>query len=213
MHAARTRGCVIKKLQKLLLSSFLTIAAGLALAADVDGLVETCDGCHGAGGVSEWSDMPTIAGIDAFVHSEALYTYLDGARPCAESAFRRGDTSRQATNMCDIAAGLSEDDIEAIAAHYAGLSFAPAKQAFDADLAAVGEAIHESECSVCHSDGGSNPADESSILAGQWTGYLRATFEHYLNDERDQPERMQRAIQGLSAEDVNALLNYYASQQ
>jgi len=195
-----------------LMSIFLTLSA-TAQTADMETLTNTCDDCHGANGVSEWNDMPTIAGIDAFVHSEALYNYQDGARPCSESAFRRGDTSRPATNMCDVAADLSDEDIEALATHYSEQTFVAATQESDADLAAAGQAVHESECGVCHTDGGSNPEDESSILAGQRTGYLKAAFEHYRSGERDQPERMQRAIEGLSDEDVTALLNYYASQQ
>ena len=207
------RGCIINThFKRVLASVFFAVCSGTA-TADFAALVESCDGCHGVDGVSEWSDMPSIAGIDAFVHSEALYIYQDVARPCADSEFRRGDTSRPATNMCDIAADLTEDDIEAIAAHYADLPFVPARQAFDADLAATGASIHDAGCAICHSDGGSNPADESSILAGQWMGYLRSTFEHYKMGERDQPPRMQKAIDALSDDDIEALLHFYASQQ
>ena len=86
-----------------------------ATAADIDAIVESCNGCHGDNGVSQWTDMPTIAGVDTFVHSDALYNYRDEARPCALSDFRQGDTSRAATTMCEVAKALSDDDIEAIA--------------------------------------------------------------------------------------------------
>ena len=101
---------------------FSTVAAMLALAAtsvnagDVESIMADCDGCHGPGGVSESSDVPTIAGFPEFVHVDALYVYQDEARPCAESAYRHGDTSKPATTMCAVAAELSEDDIDAIAA-------------------------------------------------------------------------------------------------
>lgn len=184
-----------------------------AVGADLAELTAECDKCHGADGVSQWSDMPTIAGIDEFVHSEALFIYRDEARPCAESDYRLGDTSRPAANMCDLSRDLNDEQIEALAAHYAALEFVPAAQEFDARLAADGAAIHEAGCAICHSDGGSNPADESSILAGQWMGYMRSTFEHYRTGERDQPPRMQKAIDELGEDDIEALLNYYASQQ
>ena len=160
-----------------------------------------------------WDDVPTIAGIDAFVHSDALWVYQDGARPCAKGPYRQGDTSRPETDMCEVAAQLDDDQIEAIADHYAALPFVPATQAFDADLAKAGQAIHDSDCRRCHTDGGSNPDDEASILAGQWMGYLQATFAQYASGAREQPEKMKEKMDALSADDVNALIHYYASQQ
>lgn len=187
--------------------------SGAASAGDMDTLLASCDGCHGTNGVSQWNDVPTIAGIDAFVHSDALWAYQDQARPCATGAFRQGDTSRPETSMCDVVAELSDDQIETIAAHYAALPFVPAAQAFDAALAAEGEAIHDSECARCHSDGGSNPEDEASILAGQWIGYLQSTFAEYAAGEREQPAKMKEKVDALSADNIKALIHYYASQQ
>jgi sulfide dehydrogenase cytochrome subunit len=115
--------------------------------------------------------------------------------------------------MCDVAAGLSDDDIVAIAAHYAALAFVPAKQEFDAALASAGEAVHNEQCDRCHSDGGGNPEDEAGILAGQHMGYLKNTFAEYASGAREQPSKMQEKMDQLSADDVNALLHYYASQQ
>ena len=203
-------------MNKIHYTSLLFVFSGFSVSAagaDTGTLAEVCDSCHGADGVSQWNDMPTIAGIDEFVHSEALYIYRDRARPCADSEYRQGDTGRTATNMCEITQDLEDQVIEDLAAHYAALPFVPAAQAFDANLALAGKAIHESECGMCHSAGGSDPAAESSILAGQWMGYLESSFADYRAGERDQPPRMQQAIDGLSDDDVQALLNYYASQQ
>ena len=108
---------------------------------------------------------------------------------------------------------MSDDDIEAIAEHYAGLPFTPAKQEFDAALATGGETVHSRECSRCHSDGGANADDEASILAGQWMGYLETTFAEYASGAREQPDKMKEKMDALSADDVQALLHYYASQQ
>lgn len=184
-----------------------------ALAGHFDAVVKDCNGCHGNKGVSQWDDVPTIAGIDAFVHSEALYIYRDEGRPCAKSQYRQGDTSRPETSMCEIAAELDDEMIEKLAAHYAALPFVPAKQKFDAALAAQGKAIHDRDCSRCHSNGGSSPDDEASILAGQWMGYLRVTFAQYASGEREQPGKMKEKMDSLSDTDVEALLHYYASQQ
>lgn len=197
----------------LLVSAFLVLASTPALASDLNALIESCNGCHGDDGVSQWNDVPTIAGIDAFVHSDALYVYQDQARPCAMSGFKQGDTSQPETNMCDIAAELSDEQIEALAEHYAALPFVPAKQEFDAALAEQGKAIHDRDCRRCHSDGGSNPEDEASILAGQWMGYLESTFAEYAAGDREQPGKMKDKMDALSAEDTKALIHYYASQQ
>jgi sulfide dehydrogenase cytochrome subunit len=195
----------------------MSLALGMLLTGpamgDMSAVIENCNGCHGDDGVSQWSDVPTIAGIPEFVHADALYLFRDEARPCSESEYRQGDTSRAATSMCAVLADLSDDDIDEVAAHYAGMDFVAAKQDFDADLAAAGKAVHNSKCDRCHSEGGSNPDDEASILAGQWIGYLGAQFAQYRAGEREQPKKMEEAISSLSDDDVKALMHYYASQQ
>ena len=193
--------------------ALILTAAAQARASGLEDTIAKCNACHGDNGVSEWNDMPTIAGIDAFVHSEALLAYQAEERPCGEAEYRQGDCMGESATMCDAVQGLSEDDIEAIAEHYAALPFVPAKQDFDADLAAAGKAIHDSECSRCHSDGGSNPEDEASILAGQWMGYLEKSFAQFASGERYQPDKMKDKMDPLTDEQVAALVHYYASQQ
>ena len=194
-------------------SLFLIFAAPVSSAADLDALMDTCNGCHGDNGVSQWADVPTIAGIDAFGHADALFLFRDQERPCAESAFRQGDTSRAPTSMCEITAGLSDEDIEALGDSYAALPFVAAVQEFDAALAASGAAIHVAGCDRCHSEGGSNVDDEASILAGQWMAYLENTFAEYASGERSQDKTMKAKLDALSADDIKALIHYYASQQ
>lgn len=197
-----------------LLAALMSAAvSGPAFAGDFAAITNGCNDCHGDNGVSQWDDVPSIAGIDAFVHSEALLIYRDQGRPCAKSEFRQGDTAREEQSMCDVTAKLSDDMINKLAEHYAALPFVPAKQPFDAALAATGKGIHERDCARCHSDGGANPDDEASILAGQRMGYLRASFAEYAAGEREQPDKMKDKMDALSDADVKALLNYYASQQ
>ena len=159
------------KRQILFIFSALAIGLPAIAAADLDALKQDCEGCHGENGVSQWSDMPSIAGLGEFVIADALYFYQDEARPCADSEYRTGDTSRPATNMCAAVADLSEDDIDALAADYGNMGWVKASQEFDADLAAAGEAVHAKECDRCHADGGTNPDDEASMLGGQQMGY------------------------------------------
>jgi len=184
-----------------------------ATAGDIDALMKGCADCHGDNGVSQWDDVPTIAGIDAFSHADALFMFRDEERPCSESEYRQGDTSRAATTMCAIASELDDDVIEAVADAFAQLPFVPAVQEFDPALAATGAAIHEEHCDACHSEGGSNVEDESSILAGQWMGYLDSSIAEYLSGDRPQDKKMKEKLAALSPDEVKALKHFYASQQ
>ena len=203
----------MKRLIHLATSLTLGLFASVSMAGDLDAVVENCNGCHGNDGVSQWTDVPTIAGVPEFVHADALYIFRDEARPCTETQYKQGDTSRPATTMCAVVADLSDDMIDEVAAYYAGLPFVAAKQEFDAALAEAGKAIHEAECDRCHSEGGSNPEDEAGILAGQQMGYLTDTFAEYKSGDREQPKTMEEKLSALSDDDVKALVNYYASQQ
>lgn len=201
------------KRQFIFIFSVLMLGLPGIASADVDAMMEDCNGCHGDNGVSQWSDVPTIAGLAEFVHIDALFIYQDEARPCAESEYRQGDTSRAATTMCAIAADLSEDDIETLAAAYAELTYVKATQDFDAALAATGKGLHDAQCDRCHSEAGTLADDEAGMLGGQQMGYLRDTFAQYADGSREQPKKMQEKMDALSADDTEALINYYGSVQ
>ncbi len=203
----------MKHLTTYLAAALFSMTFSAANAGDLDAMMQGCNDCHGDNGVSQWADVPTIAGLAEFVHVDALYVYQDEARPCAESDYRQGDTSRPATTMCAIAADLSEDDIDALAAAYAELPYVKAKQDFDAGLAAAGEALHDEHCDKCHSDAGTNPDDEAGMLGGQQMGFVQTSFEQYIAGTREQPKKMKEKMNLLSDEDVKALVNYYGSVQ
>jgi len=77
-------------------------------------------------------------------------------------------------------------------------------------LAAEGEKIHKKDCGMCHGmDGPDNP--EASILHGQKMTFLRAVMKEYAAGKRDQLPPMQETISVLTPEQIEAILNYYAS--
>jgi sulfide dehydrogenase cytochrome subunit len=203
----------MKNFYRTALALAFGLSASVGMTQGLDAVIDDCNGCHGPDGVSQHTDIPTIAGMPEFTHADALYFFREEERPCSESQYQYGDTSRPATTMCAVAADLSDDQIDEIAAHYFELPFVPAKQDFDAALAAQGKAIHAASCEKCHSDGGSNADDEAGILAGQWMGYLEATFAEYASGAREQEKSMKEKMDALSAEDTKALIHYYASQQ
>lgn len=168
--------------------------------ADVSQSLPVCAGCHGSDGATGGTpDAPIIAGIAVEVQEDALYAYKEGARKCPPPGV-----------MCQISAGLSDDDIAGLAAHFAEMPYKPAGEAFDAALAATGEEIHEDNCAACH--GIHEPGDpQASILHGQKMAYLRQAIAQYAAGERDQLPPMEAAIKALTPEQTEAILNYYAS--
>lgn len=54
---------------------------------------------------------------------------------------------------------------------------------------------------------------DASILAGNWVGCIRAQFADYPAGNRFQPGKMAARMKALSEEDVDSLLNFYASRQ
>lgn len=182
-----------------------------AVATELGPLIAQCDDCHGVDGVSQWDDMPTIAGVSEFVLSDAMFFYQDNARPCRQSDYRLNDTTRAANDMCEISSGLTNNQIDVLAAYYAGKPFVAANQAFDTDLAARGRLIHDQACGRCHTDGGANAEDDAGLIKGQWMGYLRQTFDEYKAGTREQPEKMKSKLDELSDDDIEALIHFYAS--
>ena len=199
-------------LTRVLIAFAMVAGAGTA-TADVAALVKDCEGCHGNNGVSTWSDVPTIAGLSAGVHGDYLISYKNKERPCTKSKYRQGDTKRPETDMCTVAGKLSDKDMEALAAHFAGKAFVAAKQPFDAAKAAAGKAVHMRACEKCHTGGGKDADADASILAGQQSVYLKRAMEEFASGARPQPKKMKEKLVGLKPADIDAVLYYYASQQ
>jgi sulfide dehydrogenase cytochrome subunit len=186
--------------------------SGTTAHAQIDTLVAQCEGCHGPQGVSAHSDVPTIAGQSAKFLEKTLRTYQVWGRPCIKSAYRHGDTTRPKTDMCQVAEGLTGENSKAISAHFAAQPFQAATQEFDADLATRGKALHEDRCEQCHEQGGS-VADRGPRLAGQWLPYLRTSLKYVPTGEHLVPPPMESVVAGLDQQEIEAILNYYASQQ
>lgn len=195
-----------------------TLLAGLLVAtpaapADVATMARPCEDCHGKNGVSEWDDVPTIAGISAPVHGDFLLDFKEKSRPCRASKYRLGDTARPETDMCAVAGKLSDADIEALAGYFAAKPFVPAKQAFDAAKAAAGKPLLARDCAKCHANGGRNPDDDASILGGQHLKYLLQSLADFRSGKRDPGKKMGDKLKPLSDAEIEAIAHYLASLQ
>ena len=205
---------LLRNLRSLAAIGLLVPMAALADAvAGTPTAAEGCADCHGKAGVSTETDVPTIAGHSAVYLKETMGAYRDGERPCPESKYRAGDTTRAPTDMCKITKALSEQEIAELAEHFAGLPFVRAKQNFDPAKAAVGKKVHQLHCEKCHADGGSSPDDDSGILAGQWMPYLQTSMKEFTDGTRKAPKKMKPKVDELSADQIDALVHYYGSQQ
>jgi sulfide dehydrogenase cytochrome subunit len=179
---------------------FVSMRSALAEEADISRLLPLCEACHGKDGQSMNPSAPIIAGIDAGIIADTIYAQQDGEYPCPSSP------------MCPLVTSISHEQAEALGKYFASKPFVPAKQSFDPDKAARGAKIHAAECEQCHSRGGSDPADQASILAGQWLPYLRTVLADYAAGKRKALEPMRKRLQAMTPEDLDALANFYASE-
>ncbi len=180
-------------------------------AADVGKLVETCASCHGKGGASTESDVPIIGGYSEEFLVNNLKAYKDKERNCPETEYKSGSKKGTKTDMCKMVKDLSGNDIKQLAEYFAKKKFVRAKQKFDPALAAKGKDIHEMNCEKCHSEGGTVAKDDAGMPAGQWIPYLKQAFDEFKTGKRPIAKKMKVKMDDLSKDDVDALINYYAS--
>ena len=205
----RTRNSAKRALVRIVLA--LAFCAP-AVAAGPDNLTAECNACHGPGGASPYSDVPTIAGQSSKFIAKQMRGFQMWDRPCAKTQYRTGDKAGTETDKCALAGALTAEDISAVADYYGKQPFKPASQPFDAARAAAGAALHDQYCETCHAEGG-KATGRGPRLAGQWKPYLRATLKYVPTGEHLVPPMMERRIVDFSAEEINQLLDYYASQQ
>lgn len=185
---------------------------GLVSAADISALVPECESCHGPNGVSGHSDVPSIGGQSREYISKSLRSFQRWDRPCIKSLYRYGDTGRPKTDMCKIVEGLGYEEIDSLSEHYSQQTWVAVKQDFNAERAAAGAEIHANHCENCHADGG-RTADAGPVLAGQWAPYLKSALKFVPTGEHLVPPMMERNLNNISSEDIDKLMDFYASQQ
>lgn len=166
-------------------------------------LVDTCAGCHGTNGNSVGPASPSISAMDPLVFVDTMI------------AFQEGDT--YSTIMGRIAKGYSSEEITQLADHYAALPFEKAIQTFDAGQVKKGAKLHDKYCEKCHAEGGQSAEDDAGVLAGQWVQYTRWQMDDFQAGSRKAPKKMAKQVKKMLSKEgtagIDALLNYYASQQ
>lgn len=164
-------------------------------AADVNAgktAAAVCQGCHGSAGVSSSAMFPSLAGQTASYLESQLKRFKSGERDNA--------------TMKAMAQGLSDSDIQNLAAYFASL---PGKSAGgDAKLAQVGKE-KAAMCMGCH---GAKLQGNGQFpkLAGQHPQYLAKQLQDFKSGSR-KGGAMGPLAQGLSDDDIQALAAYLGS--
>ena len=162
-------------------------------------LADTCAGCHGPDGSSVGPAIPSIAGMSAEYFNTTMGEYKTG--------------ERYSTIMTRIAKGYTDEEIALMANFFAGKEFVRFNQDVDSAKVKAGEKLWGKNCEKCHEDNGASPDDDAGILAGQWLPYLNYTMADFTSDRREMPKKMKKKVEKLSAEDIEAVMHFLASQK
>jgi cytochrome c553 len=148
-----------------------------------------CGGCHGGRGVSADAATPSLAGQDFSYLVKSIKSYR---------------TTRKNWGMQRYVAGLSEKDIDNIAAFYATQTPKAAEQ-----VPGSTQELAE-KCNRCH-DQTDNPAIVAPKMRGQDKDYLVMALRAYRDDKRESTTMHKMSFPYSNAL-IESLASWYASQ-
>jgi cytochrome c553 len=157
---------------------------------------EACAGCHGDEGGSPNDTWPNLAGQNAAYLVRIL------------AAYQSGDQTDPV--MTPLASGLSNADIQDLAAFYAGLSCKPTSGGKPVGNVSAGESL-AANCVACHGQAGRGANPAWPKLAAQKPGYLVNVLKAFKAGLRKDP-MMAGVAKNLSDTDIADLAAYYAAQ-
>ncbi len=189
----------------LLAVGFVSGAHGAGSADAGKGKAAACGACHGADGNSLVPNFPKLAGQHAAYLSKQLKDFKSGAR--------------KDPTMAPMAAPLSEQDIEDLAAFFAGQPLSPGKG--NPELVALGEKLYRggnvdtgvAACIACHGPAGAgNPAANYPKIGGQQAAYVVKALNDFKSGARsNDANKMMRSIASkMSADEIKAVAEYVA---
>lgn len=196
------------------LLAFLLCTSAWALGGDpVKGkkVAETlCSACHGLTGLSVAPTMPNLAG--------QIQDYM--VKQLKDMKGRNGEPPlRENPMMAGILPGLSEDDMNNVAAWYAaqkpvtGASQSSKLAALGQQIWRAGDAEHNvAACAGCHGPLGAGVPALYPRLAGQWAEYTQAQLTNFkgLVRHNDPNEIMREMAHRLTNEEIRALADFVA---
>jgi len=190
---------VSKTFAVLLGCGVLLGTAQLSAAPTATMLANTCAGCHGTDGASTGPATPSIAGNSEIYTVDTMIAFKSGERP--------------STVMGRIAKGYSEEEFKLMGGYFAKQPIAKTSQKLDAAKVAAGKDLFGKNCEKCHDEKGGLADDDSGILASQWLPYLQYSMEDFKAGKREMAKKMKKKVEKLSDDELEALLQFFASQQ
>lgn len=168
-------------------------------AAEAPVLASTCLGCHGIPGYRNAYPsyrVPKLGGQHPEYIVIALHDYKNKGR---------AHKTMQAQ-----AAGLSEQDMQALAAYLSGRGkLATGKAKSDARIERGREKA--AVCTACHGANGVSTMPNWPVLAGQHESYLKQALTGYKQGSRTDPV-MAGQVLNLTEEDIADLAAFFAAQ-
>jgi len=183
-------------LRSIVVAALLS-AANVAWADAIEDKASVCSACHGEKGLPAEPAIPIIWG------QNEGYLYLE------LRDFQKG--ARKDDRMMPIAQSLSREDVQALAAYFAGKPWPKTgtQSASKADETAAMTAIKSVVCSSCHLE---QFQGDSSIprLAGQSHDYLAKTMADFRTRARANNPGMADLMNTVTLEQVTAIAAYLA---
>lgn len=179
-----------------------TVCAGAASdlhAADhLQERLQLCGTCHGEKGNSKMENTPSLAGQPELFLTNQLILMRERVR--------------KSEIMAPFVKGLKDDEIIALAAHYAKLKPEPGDEAADRTVVARGaELAGQLYCGSCHLPTYAGRA-QMPRLAHQRLDYLIKSLLEYRDGSRSGIDTsMNGVMYGVSDRDIHALAHYLAS--
>jgi cytochrome c553 len=161
--------------------------------------IKLCSACHGEDGNSRMPNIPSLAGQPEFFLTNQLFLFREGVR--------------QVPGMSELLKGLKDDDLVALAGHFAKLEPRASDEKIDPALVKRGAALVEPmRCASCHLPSLAGQ-DQMPRLAKQRIDYLIHSLKEFRDNKRSGADTlMSNVVAGVSDADLAALSHYAASK-
>jgi len=172
--------------------------AGVCAAQTLEERLEACGACHGETGISKTENVPSLAGQPALFLTNQLILMREKVRPLEV--------------MAPFVKGLKDDEIVALAEHYAKLAPMPGDEAVDQTVVARGaELAQRLHCASCHK-ASYEGQEQIPRLVPQRFDYLIKSLTEYRDGRRYGIDTsMNGVMYKVSDRDIRALVHYLGS--
>jgi cytochrome c553 len=181
------------------IGAFVCLAAATGVAAQtLEERLQACAACHGEMGNSKMESVPSLAGQPALFLTNQLILMREKLRPVEA--------------MEPFVKGLKDDEIVALAEHYARLAPEPGGEAVDRTVVARGaELARQLRCGSCHLPGYEGQ-QQMPRLVPQRVDYLVKSLTEYREGKRYGIDTsMNGVMYRVSDRDIRALAHYLGS--